>query len=73
MKAMLVAQNKSLFLRWELNSFFSQILREFFFKLSSRMAALSRGSKTEINSTWTKITYYLVKNKPMKSNHVVIC
>ena len=37
------------------------------------MAALSRGSKTEINSTWTKITYYLVKNKPMKSNHVVIC
>ena len=73
MKAMLVAQNKSLFLRWELNSFFSQILREFFFKLSSRMAALSRGSKTEINSIWTKITYYLVKNKTMNSNHVVIC
>ena len=32
-------------------SVFSQILRENFYYLSARMAALSRGSKTEINST----------------------
>ena len=52
MDAMLVDQNKSLSLRWELNlTVFSQILRENFYYLSSRMAALSRGSKTEINST----------------------
>ena len=32
-------------------------------KLSSIMAALSSGSKREINSMWTKIIYYLEKNR----------
>lgn len=54
------------------NFFFSsKFCEKIFFKLSSSMAALSRCSKTEINSMWTKITYYLVKNKQINSNHAL--
>ena len=44
--------------------FFSRkFCEKMFMKLSSIMAALSSGSKREINSMWTKIIYYLEKNR----------